>query len=67
VVAMYLLYGHHIEKIRYTFSNPTTLHKAHQVIIYKTTDLKDGKSSKPSNFHKNVGHSCALEGWFFEV
>jgi hypothetical protein len=38
-----------MEKIRYTFFNLTTLHKAHQVIIYKTTDLRYGKPSKPSD------------------
>ena len=62
---MYLLYGCHIEKIRYLISSSTSFDQTTLILIYKTPNSEDRESSKLSSFGKNLGHFCSLEGWFF--
>jgi hypothetical protein len=64
---MYLLYGCHIEKIRYLIFTYTTFDQATPALIYKTLNLENGKSSRLSSSCRNLRHFCLLEGWFIWV
>jgi hypothetical protein len=62
---MYLLYGCHIQKIRYLIFSFTSFDQATLILIYKTPNSEDGKSNRFSSLGKNLGHFFSLEGWFF--
>jgi hypothetical protein len=58
---MYLLYGCHIQKIRYLFLSFTSFDQATLILIYKTPNSEARKSTRFSSFGKNLGHFCSLE------